>query len=119
MISFRKFIQEAIKFTKVPMGVRGGMQHKDKSIKKGDKVTLKPDDHEYPNKTGTVASKPVIDKRYGKNSVILKIKLKGVSKPIERYSHQLVGLDTKRSHKFNTKTPAYRGNPSKGSHYAD
>ncbi len=94
MIAFKKFIQEVVKITKVPMGTSGYDKTNAKldKIKKGSKVTLLPTDKDYPNKTGTVVAKP---KPHQRDSFKYKIKLKGVSKPIERVNYQLVGLDTK------------------------
>ena len=64
------------------------------SAKKGDKVTLKPQDREYPNQTGTIIKVVGIDKRYGRGgAVTYKIKVRG--KTIERKNYELIGLDTK------------------------
>ena len=59
------------------------------NVDKGDKVTLKPQDREYPNQTGTITKVVGIDKRYGRGGVVTyKIKVKG--KTIERKHYELV-----------------------------
>ena len=105
MKSFKEYIEEAKydpqydlskhgskRFTSV-LGT-GKSQTKSWNAKKGDKVTLKPQDRDYPNQTGTIIKVVGIDKRYGRGgAVTYKIKVKG--KTIERKNYELIGLDTK------------------------
>ena len=64
------------------------------NMKKGDKVTLKPQDRDYPNQKGVIIKVVGIDKRYGRSgAVTYKIKVKG--KTIERKNYELVGIDVR------------------------
>ena len=70
------------------------------NVKKGDKVTLKPQDRDYPNQKGVITKVLGIEKRYGRGgAVTYKIKVKG--KTIERKNYELVGLDVKVQRKKN------------------
>ena len=98
MKSFKDHIQEVTNLDKHSpykgTSTLGGSQTKSWSAKKGDKVTLKPQDREYPNKTGTITKIVGIDKRYGRGGAVT-YKLKVMGKTIERKSYELVGLDQK------------------------
>ena len=103
MKSFKEYIEEAkydLRYDLSKHGVKrftsvlGKGSTKSWSAKKGDKVTLKPQDREYPNQTGTIIKVVGIDKRYGRGgAVTYKIKVKG--KTIERKNYELVNLDTR------------------------
>ena len=72
-----------------PRNERPASPTKSWNVDKGDKVTLKPQDREYPNQTGTITKVVGIDKRYGRGGVVTyKIKVKG--KTIERKTYELV-----------------------------
>ena len=98
MKSFKEHIQEVTDLDKHSPyrgnSTLGGSKTRSWNAKKGDKVTLKPNDRDYPDATGIITKIVSTDKRYGRGgAVTYKIKVK--NKTIERKSYELVGLDQK------------------------